>query len=255
MAKTVQEMQQELQKLLKKRENEHPFVHLAAFMEETAELSQDLSQHLADKNTSTPEEKMQTEERMGDVLVSIAALANYLGMDLESAYEKSIRKVRARHHTEWTLKDALAYQAGEKHFVFDSPTNWLEQLKLEFQNIPIHIDNELKISEKFLPWLQEGKKKTLFRFEKNAICIPSAPELVLYESSADPLLALGNVKLTGFIIKPFRELHDEDARAQGYNSKIEFVTAMKSLYEAKGLVDDSLISLYHVEGFRRMNQD
>ncbi|QQR92672.1 MAG: hypothetical protein IPJ89_00290 [Candidatus Iainarchaeum archaeon] len=253
MPRTIQEMQTELQKLLKKRENEHPFVHLAAFMEETAELSQDLSQHLADKYHATPEEKTQTEERIGDVLVSVAALANYLGMDLESAYEKSIRKVRARHHTEWTLKDALAYQAGEKHFVFDSPTNWLEQLKLEFQNIPVHIDNDLRISEKFLPWLQEGKKKTLFRFEKNAICVPSAPELVLYESSAEPLLTLGTIALTGFIIKPFRELHDEDARAQGYNSKIEFITAMKNLYEPRGLTDDSLISLYHIQGFKTMN--
>lgn len=252
MAKTFAEMQQELQKLLRKREQDHPFVHLAAFMEETAELSQDLSQHLADRTNTTMEQRTQTEERVGDALVSLAALANYLEMDLESAYEKSIRKVRARHHSEWTLKDALAYQAGEKHFVFDSPTNWLEQLKLEFQNIPIHIDNELKISERFIPWLQEGKKKTLFRFEKDSICIPAAPELVLYESSAEPLLALGNIKLTGFIIKPFRELHDEDARAQGYNSKIEFVTAMKSLYEAKGLSDDSLISLYHVEGFKNI---
>ena len=253
MVKTLREIQNEILKIARKREGEHPFTHLAAFMEETAELSQELSHHMADPLYSE-NEKSVMEEKIGDVITSLSLLANHLNIDLEKSYELSFRKLRAQHNTEWTLKDSLAFAQGEKHYVFDSPTNWLEQLQLEFPNMRMHIDNEILMNEKFIPWLQEGRKKTLFRFEKDTLCVPSQSLLPLFDSTTEPLLQLGEIELTGFLVKPFRELNDDDAKAQGFNSKIEFVTAMQNLYNPKGMNDDSFVSIYHVKSFKPLNQ-
>ncbi|MEK6902850.1 MAG: hypothetical protein AABX02_04670 [archaeon] len=144
------------------------------------------------------------------------------------------------------------YSDGEKHFVFDSPTNWLEQLKLEYPNMPLLIDYQLKVAEKFVGWMKEGKKKTLFRFEVNKIAIPEQPSLPLFDSGSDPPLLLGSVRLTGFIVKPFRMVNEEDAENQGFNSKLEFIQMMKNLYEKQGMNDDSLVTIYHVEAYRSL---
>lgn len=247
---SLRELQNEVKNTRVTRENHNPIESVSTILEKTAHISKKIGKN-ENENTNA-EEMHELEESFGDILVSIAALANQLGVDLEKGTNTSLRKTKQGNPFAKTLKDALMYSDGEKHFVFDSPTNWLEQLKLEYPNMPLLIDNQLKIAEKFVPWMKDGKKKTLFRYEQNKIAIPEQPLLPLFDSGSDPPLSLGSVRLTGFIVKPFRMLNEEDAQNQGFNSKLEFIQMMKNLYEKEGMNDDSLVTIYHVENYRAL---
>lgn len=245
---TLRELQNEVKNTRITRENHNPLESVSTILEKTAYISKEIGKAEAANQGSG--EMHELEHAFGDILVSIASLANQLDVDLEKGTNASLRKTKQGNPFAKTLKDALMYSDGEKHFVFDSPTNWLEQLKLEYPNMPLIIDNQLKIAEKFVAWMKEGKKKTLFRFEQNKIAIPEQPSLPLFDSGSDPPLLLGSVRLTGFIVKPFRMLNEEDAQNQGFNSKLEFIQMMKNLYEKHGMNDDSLVTIYHVETYR-----
>ncbi len=247
---TLRELQNEVKNARVMKENHNPLDSVSTILEKTAHISKESIR--AEAHPAGTKEMHELEQAFGDVLVSIASLANQTGVDLEKGVNASLRKTKQGNPFAKTLKESLMYSDGEKHFVFDSPTNWLEQLKLEYPNMPLLIDYQLKVAEKFVAWMKEGKKKTLFRFESNKIAIPEQPSLPLFDSGSDPPLLLGNVRLTGFIVKPFRMVNEEDAQNQGFNSKLEFIQMMKNLYEKQGMNDDSLITIYHVEHYRSL---
>lgn len=247
---SLRELQNEVQKSRVTRENQNPMESISTILEKTGHISKEIGKN--ETTSAGSKEQYELEQAFGDILVSAAALANQMDVDLEKGVNVSLRKTKQGNPFAQTLKDALMYSDGEKHFVFDSPTNWLEQLKLEYPNMPLLIDHQLKIAERFVSWMKEGKKKTLFRFEKNKIAIPEQASLPLYDSASDPPLLLGSVRLTGFIVKPFRMLNEEDAQNQGFNSKLEFIQMMKNLYEKHGMNDDSLVTIYHVESYRAL---
>lgn len=244
----IREAQNDLKKALRRRKQDSFVESVAGLMEESG----DLTRHLITmRDGPIPEGKvrMEIEERFGDTLLSLMATANRMDVDLEKVFNQSLRKMKIEQNQERTLKEALEVPMEEKHFVFHSTENWLEQLKYSYPQHAIHVDEYVNISEKFLQWLEEGKRTTFFRFEPQQIPVPKDTKLPVFDWEGNPPVLLGEVELRGFIVKPFREVTEEDAQEQGFASKLEFVQRQKNRYEKAGLDDYSLICLYKVERF------
>ncbi|WP_148882388.1 MazG nucleotide pyrophosphohydrolase domain-containing protein [Thermococcus aciditolerans] len=79
-----------------------PFEMLAALVEEVGELADELLKVEGVKGTG---EKERLEEEIGDVVFALACIANYYGVDLLTALEKSVKKYRVRDGNRWKESD------------------------------------------------------------------------------------------------------------------------------------------------------
>jgi NTP pyrophosphatase (non-canonical NTP hydrolase) len=70
-----------------------PFEMLAALVEEVGELADVLLALEGVKGNSTTD---RLREELGDVLFALACIANFYGIDMESALKESVRKYRTR---------------------------------------------------------------------------------------------------------------------------------------------------------------
>ncbi|NJE31014.1 hypothetical protein E3E38_08160 [Thermococcus sp. 18S1] len=79
-----------------------PFEMLAALMEEVGELADEL---LKVEGVKGAGEKERLEEEIGDVVFALACIANYYGVDLLNALEKSVNKYQVRDKNRWGEPD------------------------------------------------------------------------------------------------------------------------------------------------------
>jgi len=74
----------------------HPLGQMTALMEESGELARIVNHLYGEKPKKLSEEKQELEGEMGDVLYVLICLANTVGIDLDKAINKTIRKVTTR---------------------------------------------------------------------------------------------------------------------------------------------------------------
>ncbi|NJE60984.1 MazG nucleotide pyrophosphohydrolase domain-containing protein [Thermococcus sp. 21S7] len=75
-----------------------PFEMLAALVEETGELADEL---LKVEGVKGPGDRNRLKEELGDVAFALACIANYYGVDLMDALRETIEKYRERDRERW----------------------------------------------------------------------------------------------------------------------------------------------------------
>ena len=78
-----------------------PLVNLARLTEEVGELARELNHRFGPKTKKPDEPEGDLELELADILFVVVVLANQLGIDLETAMERTMAKYRVRDADRW----------------------------------------------------------------------------------------------------------------------------------------------------------
>lgn len=81
-----------------------PLVNLARLTEEVGELARELNHQHGAKTRKSDEPEGSVEEELGDILFTVATIANSLGIDLEDVARANLDKVIRRDTSRWEKK-------------------------------------------------------------------------------------------------------------------------------------------------------
>ena len=81
-----------------------PFEILARLIEEVGEVARELNHMFGPKKRKATEDKADLEEELGDVIYTVICLANSLGLDLDRAMKKVMKKINTRDKDRWEKK-------------------------------------------------------------------------------------------------------------------------------------------------------
>lgn len=82
-----------------------PLSNLARLTEEVGELARALNHHFGPKVPKPDESMGNIEEELGDIVFTVAVMANSLDIDLDEVMQNTLDKVRKRDQTRWSAKD------------------------------------------------------------------------------------------------------------------------------------------------------
>jgi len=82
-----------------------PLEILARLTEEVGEVARELNHLYGPKKKKPVEDKANLEEELGDILFTLACLANSQQLDLEQAFAKVMDKCYSRDNNRWEKKD------------------------------------------------------------------------------------------------------------------------------------------------------
>ena len=103
--RTLAELQQEVDQLIIEEWHSnywHPLSTLARLTEEVGELAREMNHRYGEKPKKASESEGNMSAELGDILYIIAALANSVGIDLDSAFDEVMAKYRQRDAQRWT---------------------------------------------------------------------------------------------------------------------------------------------------------
>lgn len=103
---TFEEVQREIDEWMSQFEAGYwpPLANLARLTEEVGELAREINHEHGPKTKKSSESEGSIEEEMGDIIFTIAALANSLNIDLGRAARRTLDKVAARDTSRWAKK-------------------------------------------------------------------------------------------------------------------------------------------------------
>jgi len=81
-----------------------PLANLARLTEEVGELAREINHAHGPKQKKSQERPSTIEDELGDILFTVATLANSLGVDLESAAAAALHKATVRDGDRWKRK-------------------------------------------------------------------------------------------------------------------------------------------------------
>jgi len=81
-----------------------PLEILARLIEEVGEVARELNHMFGPKKKKPTEDKADLEEELGDVIYTVVCLANSLGLDLDRAMGKVMKKINSRDKNRWEKK-------------------------------------------------------------------------------------------------------------------------------------------------------
>jgi NTP pyrophosphatase (non-canonical NTP hydrolase) len=105
--RTLQDVQQEIDHLIREEWQSHywsPLSSLARLTEEVGELAREINHSYGEKPKKSSEAQGSIAAELGDILYIVASIANSLDIDLDSAFEMVMAKYRQRDAQRWTSK-------------------------------------------------------------------------------------------------------------------------------------------------------
>lgn len=106
--RTLRDIQQEIDTLIKDEWQSnywHPLSSLARLTEEVGELAREINHMYGEKPKKASEEQGDIAAELGDLVYIVAALANSLDIDLDTAFEGVMAKYRTRDAQRWKQED------------------------------------------------------------------------------------------------------------------------------------------------------
>jgi NTP pyrophosphatase (non-canonical NTP hydrolase) len=103
--RTLDEMQHEVDHLIKEEWQSNywtPLSSLARLTEEVGELAREINHSYGEKPKKSSEGRGSIASEIGDILFIVAALANSIEVDLDSAFEAVMAKYRRRDAQRWS---------------------------------------------------------------------------------------------------------------------------------------------------------
>ncbi|MBO1087117.1 nucleotide pyrophosphohydrolase [Enterococcus mundtii] len=82
-----------------------PLAQMARLTEEVGELAREVNHSYGEKSKKTTEPSNSVAEELGDVLFVTMIMANSLGIDLTTVFEKNMEKFNRRDHHRFARKD------------------------------------------------------------------------------------------------------------------------------------------------------
>ena len=102
--KTLHDIQQEIDHLIREEWNSYywaPLSSLARLTEEVGELAREINHQYGEKPKKEDEQNNNIASEIGDILYILAALANSIDIDLETAFNQIMSKYRQRDAQRW----------------------------------------------------------------------------------------------------------------------------------------------------------
>lgn len=115
--RTLAEVQQEVEHLIIEEWHNnywHPLSSLARLTEEVGELAREMNHRYGEKPKKASEGEGNMSAELGDILYIVAALANSVGIDLDSAFDEVMAKYRQRDAQRWTPQSTQARSVKEQ---------------------------------------------------------------------------------------------------------------------------------------------
>ncbi|MCA9562208.1 MAG: nucleotide pyrophosphohydrolase [Myxococcales bacterium] len=81
-----------------------PLANLGRLIEEVGELAREINHHHGPKTKKDAEDEGSIAEELGDIVFTVATIANSLGIDLAEAVEANLNKVVERDSSRWKKK-------------------------------------------------------------------------------------------------------------------------------------------------------
>ena len=107
--RTLHDVQQEVEHLIKDEWHSHYWSPLSSFTrltEEVGELAREINHRYGEKPKKADEEPGAIASEMGDILFILASLANSLDIDLDAAFGDVMAKYQQRDAQRWTDKQS-----------------------------------------------------------------------------------------------------------------------------------------------------
>lgn len=103
---TLSELQQAIDRWISQFEEGYwpPLVNLARLTEEVGELSREINHRYGPKTKKDGEDDGSIAEELGDILFTVATIANSLGIDLDEVARRNLEKVDARDTSRWVKR-------------------------------------------------------------------------------------------------------------------------------------------------------
>jgi len=113
--KTMQEMQDEVDRYIKQFKEGYfsPLAMMARLTEELGELAREINHYYGEKPKKKTEKENTVEEELGDLLFVIICLANSLGIDLTTSFDRVMHKFNTRDKDRWTRIEEVLPDDGE----------------------------------------------------------------------------------------------------------------------------------------------
>lgn len=102
----LKEMQQQVDRRIAPFGYWHPLANLARLTEEVGELSREVNHRWGPKTKRSTEDTGDVALEMGDILFVVAAMANQMGVDLDDAFRRVLKKYEERDQNRWERKQA-----------------------------------------------------------------------------------------------------------------------------------------------------
>lgn len=83
-----------------------PLANLARLTEEVGELSREINHRFGPKTKKSTEDVGSVADELGDILFTVATLANSMGIDLDEVAANTLAKVTRRDDLRWKKKQA-----------------------------------------------------------------------------------------------------------------------------------------------------
>ncbi|GCE10682.1 nucleotide pyrophosphohydrolase [Tengunoibacter tsumagoiensis] len=102
--RTLQDVQREIDHLIKDEWKSHywsPLSNLARLTEEVGELAREINHHHGEKTKKESEDEGNLAKEIGDILYTLATLANSMDIDLNSAFSQVMDKYYTRDAHRW----------------------------------------------------------------------------------------------------------------------------------------------------------
>ena len=102
--RTLRDVQQEIDTLIKEEwQSDYwaPLSSLARLTEEVGELAREINHRYGEKPKKASEGEGEIATEMGDILFTLALLANSINVDLDSAFEEVMAKYQRRDAQRW----------------------------------------------------------------------------------------------------------------------------------------------------------
>ena len=81
-----------------------PLANLARLTEEVGELAREINHHHGPKTKKDDEDDGSIAEELGDIIFTVATIANSLGIDLDAVVAANLKKVTERDTSRWEKK-------------------------------------------------------------------------------------------------------------------------------------------------------
>lgn len=147
----------------------------------------------------------------------------------------------------------------DNHFIYsiydDSILKIRERLYIRFPFTPLIPRERFGLYYEYVDWLKTGRKVTTIRFKKEGIEYPLKKIVPLFETDSYKHAAkeryIGNVNLTQYRVKKFKDLNSQDAINDGFDSINELRTVLKEIFTK--LTDNDYVSIYSINFINERN--
>lgn len=105
----MKKTQQQVDDCMKKSSYSYwePLAQMARLTEEVGELAREINHRYGPKIKKSTEETKEIEDEIGDIVFTLACMANSLGVDMETGFQEAIKKAYGRDKNRYPKKHEL----------------------------------------------------------------------------------------------------------------------------------------------------